>query len=313
MLLYMNDCFTQHRTGSHPECTARIERVNALLREQGWIERCPCPAWTPATAEQILRVHDADYMQQLEQWCAGNAGRIEADTIVSQGSWRAALMAAGAVCDAVNRVIAGEEKTAFCAIRPPGHHALPTGPMGFCLFNNVAVGARAALAAGLERVMIIDWDVHHGNGTQDAFYGDGRVAFFSIHRSPFYPGTGATSETGTGAGLGWISNAPVPATIQPLDFFRTFDRGIEDLAAKAKPQLILLSAGFDAHVADPVGSLCLVEEDFAQLTHHVKQLADTYCDGKIVSLLEGGYHLDHMPQSVLAHVKALDQTRSDHE
>lgn len=306
MLLYVNDCFARHQTGVHPECPARIERVNALLREQGWIDRSPGPDWEPATLEQIVRVHDASYVQQLEQWCASNAGRIEADTVVSQDSWPAALMAAGAVCDAVNRVIANEAKTAFCAVRPPGHHALATGPMGFCLLNNVAIGAQAALATGLDRVMIIDWDVHHGNGTQDAFYNNGRVAFFSIHRSPFYPGTGAAGETGTGPGLGWISNAPVPASIETRDFFQIFERGIEDLAAKVKPQLILVSAGFDAHVADPIGSLCLVEEDFAQLTHRVKQLADQCCDGRIVSLLEGGYHLDHMPQSVLAHVEALD-------
>lgn len=305
MLLYLDDCFTLHDTGGHPECVARIEQLNLALQDAGWTERSECPQWTPATISDLARVHDSAYLAKLEKWCADGAGYIESDTTVSRGSWQAATMGAGAAVDAVKRVTAGDDKRAFCAVRPPGHHALPSGPMGFCLLNNVAVAANAALAQGLDRVMIIDWDVHHGNGTQDAFYENGQVAFFSIHRSPFYPGTGAAHETGTGAGLGYISNAPVPADTGKRRFMDVFTRGIEDLASKSKPQLILLSAGFDAHVADPVGSLCLEEEDFAELTKIVVQVADSHAEGKVVSLLEGGYHLDHMPQSALAHLEAF--------
>ncbi len=307
MLLYHDSVFALHDTGSHPECIARIERVNAMIQDNGWIEKSNCPTWSAASREAILKVHDAAYHDQLKSWCEQAAGRIEADTVVSRGSWDAALRAAGAAIDAVQRVVGGEDQRAFCAIRPPGHHALASGPMGFCLFNNVAVAAHAALAAGLQRVMIIDWDVHHGNGTQDVFYEDGRVAFFSIHRSPFYPGTGKESETGARAGLGWIANEPVPADITLKSFTDRFQRGIESLATKVRPELILLSAGFDAHRADPVGSLCLADEDFASLTRIVRELAVSHCDGKIVSLLEGGYHLEHLPMSVNSHLTELSK------
>lgn len=307
MLLYHDNVFTQHDTGSHPECIARIERVNAMLESSGWIARANCPAWSAASRESIERVHRAAYFDQLKTWCEQAAGRVEADTVVSRGSWDAALRAAGAAIDAVQRVVQGEDQRAFCAIRPPGHHALADGPMGFCLFNNVAVAAHAAIAAGLQRVMIIDWDVHHGNGTQDVFYEDGRVAFYSIHRSPFYPGTGKVSETGTRAGLGWIANEPVTADITLKDFTDRFTRGIEALANRVKPELILLSAGFDAHRADPVGSLCLADEDFGSLTRIVRELAVSHCGGKIVSLLEGGYHLEHLPMSVNSHLSELSK------
>ena len=305
LLLYHDNVFSEHDTGSHPECIARIVRVNAMLNSSGWVERANCPAWQAASRESIERVHKAAYYEQLKVWCEQAAGRIEADTVVSRGSWAAATRAAGAAIDAVDRVVRGEDKRAFCAIRPPGHHALADGPMGFCLFNNVAIAAHAALAAGLHRVMIIDWDVHHGNGTQDVFYEDGRVAFYSIHRSPFYPGTGKAAETGSGAGLGWVANEPVSADIALKEFKDRFTRGIEALAAKVRPELILLSAGFDAHRADPVGSLCLADEDFGELTRIVRELAVSHCDGKIVSLLEGGYHLEHLPMSVNAHLREL--------
>lgn len=305
VLLYHDTVFTQHDTGSHPECIARIERVNAMLVNSGWVAGSHCPDWRAASRESIEKVHTVAYYDQLKLWCQQSAGHIEADTVVSRGSWDAATRAAGAAIDAVERIAKGEDKRAFCAIRPPGHHALASGPMGFCLFNNVAVAAHAAIHAGLHRVMIIDWDVHHGNGTQDVFYEDGRVAFFSIHRSPFYPGTGKSTETGTRAGLGWIANEPVPANITQKSFIERFTRGIEALAAKVRPELILLSAGFDAHRADPVGSLCLADQDFGELTRIVRELAVSHCDGKIVSLLEGGYHLEHLPMSVNAHLGEL--------
>lgn len=304
MLLYHSPIFSQHDTGQHPECIGRIERVNAMLQDK-WIDKSVCPSWQPPSRDAIERVHQAAYYDKLKAWCEISAGRIEADTVVSQGSWEASQMAAGAAVDAVQRVLRGEDSTAFCAVRPPGHHALPDGPMGFCLFNSVAIAAHAAIAEGLHRVMIIDWDVHHGNGTQDVFWEDGRVGFFSIHRSPFYPGTGMANETGSLSGLGWIHNEPVPASISWNKFEERFVAGIESLAKKVQPELILISAGFDAHRVDPVGSLCLTDADFGTLTGHVQQVANQYCNGKVVSLLEGGYSLDHLPISVDMHLEQL--------
>lgn len=305
MLLYLDSRFEQHQTHQHPECSARITQLNDLLRESKIVERASCPAWDAAAPAELSKVHDPAYLRQLEIWCSGNAGRIESDTIVSTGSWLAATLGAGAAMDATRRVIAGEDTRAFCAVRPPGHHALAKGPMGFCLLNNVAIAAQTALALGLHRVLIVDWDVHHGNGTQDAFYSEECVSFFSIHRSPFYPGTGHADETGTGPGLGTILNTPVSENIRVSEFFDVFEKGMHELANRCQPELILLSAGFDAHRLDPVGGLCLEEQDFAQLTRLVKQVAESHCDGRLVSLLEGGYHLEHMPASALAHVEEL--------
>jgi acetoin utilization deacetylase AcuC-like enzyme len=301
----MDDRFAGHDTGSHPECVARITQLNATLREAGWREAAECPEWSEATIAQITRNHSTEYVQQLRKWCQASAGQIEADTVVSRGSWSCALRCSGAAIDAVQRVMRSEDTSAFCAMRPPGHHALPSGPMGFCLLNHVAIAARAALADGLERVLIVDWDVHHGNGTQDAFYEDGQVGFYSIHRSPFYPGTGARDETGSGRGLGWTFNEPVAAGISTQDYFEVFRRGVEEMATRVRPQLVLLSAGFDSHLADPVGGLCMEDTDFGPLTRIVRNVADSHCDGRLVSLLEGGYHLTHMPASALEHLNAL--------
>lgn len=305
MLLYLNDRFVEHETGSHPECKQRIEKLNALLRSSELTNTTVCQEWPNAERKLVERVHTGEYFAELSNWCRADAGRIESDTVVSTGSWQAALAAAGAAVDAVRQVLAGKDSKAFCAIRPPGHHALTNGPMGFCLFNNVAVAAREALSLGLAKVLIVDWDVHHGNGTQDAFYHDGQVGFLSIHRSPFYPGTGAADETGAGPGLGTNLNLPVPFSISSDDFLDRFQNGLERLADRMRPELVLISAGFDAHLLDPVGGLCLEEHHFGNLTQRVIDVAKTHCQGRVVSVLEGGYHLEKMPLSALQHVKVL--------
>ena len=305
MLLYHSQDFEGHNTGAHPECIERITRVNEMLNTNGWLDKCSRPEWKLATPDQCQRIHTESYLTKLKQWCEENAGRIEVDTVVSNRSWNAALMGAGAACDAVERVIRGEDSKAFCAIRPPGHHAIPDNAMGFCLLNNVAIAARHAKTLGLERVMIVDWDIHHGNGTQDAFWEDPTVAFVSIHRFPFYPGTGKEDEIGGGVAKGTKKNIPVPASTTAKDFLSKLMDATDSLAAQFKPQLMLLSAGFDAHRADPVGGLSLEETDFETATKWIVELASTHCNGRLVSLLEGGYNLTHMPQSVDAHLRGL--------
>jgi acetoin utilization deacetylase AcuC-like enzyme len=305
MLLYHSATFEGHNTGEHPECVARITRVNEMLAKQGWISSSHCPTWKPATPQQCAKVHSEPYLDKLQEWCRDDAGRIEVDTVVSEKSWDVATWAAGAVCDAVERVVTGEDQLAFCAIRPPGHHALNDSAMGFCLMNNVAIGALHARSLGLERVLIVDWDVHHGNGTQATFWDDPQVAFLSIHRFPFYPGTGKEDEVGEGAAKGTKKNIPVPASTSAKEFLSKLMDATDALATTFKPQLILLSAGFDAHRADPVGGLSLESSDYETAGKWIAQLARTHCQGRLISLLEGGYHLTHMPESVHGHLKGL--------
>jgi acetoin utilization deacetylase AcuC-like enzyme len=305
-LLYTHPTFREHRTGAHPESPRRLERIEARLADLGLTERCQRPEWSPATDDQLLRNHTQAHLEAVKSAVAQSGGFLDADTVVSERSEEAARLAAGAVCDAVRRVGQGEAKNALCLVRPPGHHAVEHRAMGFCLYNNVAIAARAALVElPMDRVLVIDWDVHHGNGTQDSFWSDGRVGFFSIHRFPFYPGTGDADETGSGPGLGLIRNAPMAFGTSRADFKARFERDAADLAARVKPELILLSAGFDAHREDPIGSLGLETEDFADLTTIVRQLAEEHCQGKLVSTLEGGYHVDRLADSVALHLEGL--------
>lgn len=309
MLLYASDWFEKHDTGQHPECIARIQNVNRILEDRGWIERCVRPSWPAATAKRCELNHGSAYIEQLHDWCNRDAGRVEEDTVVSTGTWDAAMLGAGAVCDAVERIARGEDTHAFCAIRPPGHHALRDAPMGFCVINNVAVAARYAQQLGMSRVLIVDWDVHHGNGTQASFWTDPTVGFVSIHRFPFYPGTGREDEKGEGPGLGYTVNLPVAADTPAETFLSKLEDATEAFAEKLDPQLILLSAGFDAHRADPVGGLTLEEEHYERAGRWIQDLANRRCGGKLVSLLEGGYHLRHMPESVHAHLVGLTSSQ----
>jgi acetoin utilization deacetylase AcuC-like enzyme len=233
-------------------------------------------------------------------------GRIEADTQVSGDSFRVATLAAGAAIDAVRRVVAGEAQRAFCAVRPPGHHAVHDRAMGFCLFNNVAIAAQFAVQElKVDRVLIVDWDVHHGNGTQEAFWTSDRVGFFSSHRFPFYPGSGDRNETGAEKGLGWTVNLPLSYGISRREFQTRFRQELSDFVRKVRPDLVLISAGFDAHRMDPIGSLGLETEDFRWLTEAAIQCANDTAHGRVVSLLEGGYNVDVLPLCVHEHLLAL--------
>lgn len=305
-LIYYNSQVLGHDTGQHPEHAGRLRALEEHFTSKGVWQNSLVSEWPPARLAQVASVHDAAYLAEIEQLAAKGGGQADADTPVSPASYQVALVAAGAPVDAVGRVIAGEANQALCLVRPPGHHALKNRAMGFCLINNVAVAARIAIEAHqLDRVLIVDWDVHHGNGTQDLFYNDPRVAFFSAHRWPFYPGTGAADETGSGAGLGTTLNLPMQMGVSRDRYTAEFARELGDFADRFRPQLVIVSAGFDAHRLDPVGSLGLESEDFDSLTAAVLDVAAAHSDGRIVSVLEGGYNPPVMAECLRIHVEAL--------
>jgi acetoin utilization deacetylase AcuC-like enzyme len=307
-LLYTSRSFRKHETGSHPERAERIRLIPKRLKESGLEQKCGRPHWQPVSRQRLARVHSLVYIDEVWAMAKSGGGDLYPDTVVSPASYDVALLAVGAVCDATERLVRGEDTQAVCLVRPPGHHALVGAAMGFCLFNNVAVAARLALdELGLDRVLVVDWDIHHGNGTQATFWEEPRVGFFSIHRWPFFPGTGRGDETGVGPGLGTTMNVPVEFGTPRKEYLRRFSDRLAQFAAKIKPQLVLVSAGFDTHREDPVGNLGLETEDFAALTDIVLDMADTYAGGRAISVLEGGYHPQRMADCVETHLAAMIQ------
>ncbi len=257
--------------------------------------------------EDLLLVHTAAYLDLAEREIRAGAEQLSTgDTGVGAHSWDAAMAAAGCALAATEAVMRDEAKTAFCLVRPPGHHAGAARGMGFCILNNVALAARhAQKRLGLSRVAIVDWDVHHGNGTQDIFYADGSVFFFSTHQSPWYPGTGAASETGAGEGKGTTLNCPLPAGSGRAEIFECFERRLVPAMEKFRPEIVLISAGFDSRAGDPLGQFLLTDADFADLTRLVREIADRTAQGRVVSVLEGGYSLAGLASAATAHVAAL--------
>ncbi len=306
--LLLDPLFSKHDPGpGHPESPQRYAAITAHFRESGLTDRTVPIPLRSADDEDLALCHHPAYIELVRrEISAGRSDLSTGDTSVCPETLEVAVAAAGSLLSAVDQVIEGRLRNAFCAVRPPGHHATANRGMGFCVFNNVALAARFARERhGLERVLIADWDVHHGNGTQDIFYEDPSVFFFSTHQWPLYPGTGAAAETGSGKGLGTTLNRPFPAGSGFEQIGEAFLKELLPRMQEFRPQLVLLSAGFDSRAGDPLGGFTLTDDDFRALTRIVLEIAADHADGKLVSVLEGGYNVKGLALAAAAHVEAL--------
>ena len=301
--------FLQHDPGpGHPERWERLTAILEKLNQGKTMENLSQPAFGPASLKELSRVHDTDYLEFLARTVNKDFFAMDPDTTGCRKSWPAAKLAAGAAITAVEDVQAGNLKNAFCAVRPPGHHALRDKAMGFCLVNNLAVAAAHLIEKfSYNRVLIVDWDAHHGNGTQHIFYADPKVYYYSSHQYPFYPGTGAAFETGEGEGKGTTLNVPLAAGSGDREFIAAIKEKLLPAAKNYRPEFILVSAGFDAHRADPLSGLKVSEQGFEEAARLVKELAESECEGRLVSVLEGGYDLEALARSVYNHIKILSE------
>ncbi|MEK7448159.1 MAG: histone deacetylase [Planctomycetota bacterium] len=325
--LVYDDIYLKHDTGTHPETAERLVSIVAHLKKTKFWKQDHLLSPRLAEVKEISLVHPPEYIKTVEKislqtaplW-RGGSGYLDSDTVVSPDSYQVARYAVGGVLNAIDAVInAGKNTNALCLVRPPGHHALPDQGMGFCLFNNVAIGARYLQKKyQVGKILIIDWDLHHGNGTQAVFYDDPTVFYFSMHRFPYYPGTGAAEETGLDQGEGFTLNIPLAPDITRNEYLKKFEAALLKIKQKFTPDFILISAGFDGYKNDPLGGLGLEAADFQTLTELVKKLADECCDGpaaigasRIVSVLEGGYSLEGLPYCIEAHLNGLSAPGKD--
>lgn len=306
--LYADDHCKHHLTGpGHPECPERYDAAMRGIESAGLLDRLQRLTAGPATDAEIAACHSRAYIDLAAQEIAAGATMLSCgDTNVSAASFDIASRAAGGAIAAVDAVMQGSIRNAFCAMRPPGHHATPDCGMGFCVFNSIAIAARHAQSQhGIERVLIADWDVHHGNGTQDIFYRDASVYFFSTHQWPLYPGTGRAEESGVDEAQGTTCNCPLPPGSGRAEIVGAFEDTLRPAADRFKPELVMISAGFDSRIGDPLGQFMLSDQDFANLTRIMMKIAETHAGGRLVSVLEGGYNLDGLAAAVSAHVAAL--------
>ena len=304
--LVYHPVYLEHDTGQHPENASRLEQTLELLVQSRVRQQLVEVPAVPASMDDLLLVHSAGHISQVERTAQSGGGWLDADTVVSPRSYEAALYAAGGLLQATEAVVSHNLDSAFALVRPPGHHATRTDAMGFCLFNNIAVAARQAIVKhGLSRVLIADFDVHHGNGTQDIFYDNPSVLFFSTHQYPFYPGTGSIEETGSGKGEGSITNVPLPARCGDKEYLQVFEQILIPAARRFQPQIILVSAGYDAHWADGLAQMQVTTTGFAQIAGILTDLASELCQQRLVFSLEGGYHLPALAHSIKATLEVL--------
>jgi acetoin utilization deacetylase AcuC-like enzyme len=306
--LLADPVYRTHLDGrEHPERPERFDAVMQGLDKAGLLDSLPRIAPREATDDELLLCHVPEYLETVRRDVEqGHRYLSTGDTDITPNSWKVASLAVGGVLNAVDAVVSGRVRNAFCAVRPPGHHANAIRGMGFCVFNNAALAARYAQRKhGLERVLIVDWDVHHGNGTQDIFYSDASVFFFSTHQWPLYPGTGRADETGVGPGEGATMNFPFPAGSGRQEILGAVQNALAPAAGRFRPDLVLISAGFDSRIGDLLGRFTLTDRDFIDLTAAVMEIADRHAHGRVVSMLEGGYSLPGLGSAAAAHVQAL--------
>lgn len=306
--LIHSQAYQDHATPEgHPESPSRTEAVLRALRERGLFDRLHPIEPTPATRAEIQRVHTPAYLAQVDaDFAEGRPELSTGDTQISPQSKSVAALAAGGVLRAVDAVVAGTVRNAFCVVRPPGHHATPSRGMGFCLHNNIAIAARHAQARhGIGKVLIADWDVHHGNGTQDVFWEDGSVLFFDTHQHPWYPGTGEADEKGSGRGLNCVINCPFPAGAGAKEILPAWEQRLVEAANTFKPEMIFLSAGFDSRLGDPLGLFRLTDDDFASMTRVLTHLAKEHAESRLVAVLEGGYSLKGLANGVCSTIQVM--------
>jgi acetoin utilization deacetylase AcuC-like enzyme len=306
-IVFDERCMKHSQGPDHPERPERVSAIQEALKAKGLLPSLLSIPAREATVDELLLVHTRSYIEEVKEVCAEAPGELGPDVFISSPqSLEAALLSAGAGFQAVDAVMEKKVLRVFCNTRPPGHHALPNQAMGFCVFNNIALAARYAQSRhGLRKILIVDWDVHHGNGTQDIFYEDPDVFYFSSHRYPYYPGTGARIEDGAWPAKGATLNLPLPGGTGDEVFLDRYEKLLLPEAVAFKPDLILISCGFDAHGRDPLGGMGLTEQGFARLTELVVRIANLTCDGKIVSFLEGGYNLEALAACAVEHVKQL--------
>jgi len=304
--LIYDPIYLEHDTGTHVENAQRLASTMSLIKERGLKDKLILLPPRPASIEEISLVHARGYISHVESQAKEGGGWLDADTVISPASYQVALYAAGGVLKAIEAVIAGDVDSAFALVRPPGHHATCWQAMGFCLFNNVAIATKFALANfNLNRILIVDFDVHHGNGTQEAFYTDSHVLYFSTHQYPFYPGSGSSNEIGAGKGEGTTVNVPLLAGCGDDEYLQVFSEILSPVAERFQPQLILVSAGYDIHWADDLAQMQVSVTGIARMVEIIKKLADKFCLGRLIFSLEGGYHPQALPSSMTATLDVL--------
>jgi acetoin utilization deacetylase AcuC-like enzyme len=308
-LFLSNPCLLDHGSAEHPENARRLQAILSALKESPYQQFVDLSAKRLATSHELEQVHAPAYVLQVLA-LAGKVACLDYETLLTPGSVNAALLAAGIGLELVEKTLDGELQNGFALVRPPGHHARPVAGMGFCIFDNIAVAAKKALSMGIRRILIFDWDVHHGNGTQEIFYGDERVLFIDIHQENLFPAnSGQLTEIGTGEGLGFTVNIPLPRSCRDADYLYAFDKLVRPMAVQYRPELILVSAGFDAHENDPLGGMYLTSHGFGLLAARVKSLAHELCGGKLVMFLEGGYNPHDLAVNVMECLHVLaDET-----